>query len=163
MSEDSIELRPFSVEHLRSLQHLNAATFPVSYSDRFYADLQDIWPDFTRLLFHGPILIGAISCRLERTVSNDGQLLPPRLYIMTLAVLAPYRRRGFGKRLLDCALQMAQEHQCVQIFLHVQTSNQAALRFYRESGFARGELIRDYYKRIQPPDCYLIYRDLTPT
>lgn len=61
------------------------------------------------------MLVGGIACRYERTGGRT------RLYIMTLGVLAPYRGRGVGQRLLVRALAEAQKEGSVSdVFLHVQ-------------------------------------------
>jgi ribosomal protein S18 acetylase RimI-like enzyme len=45
--------------------------------------------------------------------------------------------------------------------LHVQTSNTDAMKFYGEKfGFERGELVENYYKRIDPPHCYVLRKKL---
>ncbi|CAN0485030.1 unnamed protein product, partial [Phaeothamnion confervicola] len=71
--------------------------------------------------------------------------------------LAAYRSRGVGAKMLRLALANLERYpQLREIYLHVQTSNGEALRFYERFGFERGELILNYYKRIEPPDCYLL-------
>lgn len=35
-------------------------------------------------------------------------------------------------------------------------SNDAAKAFYIANGFEQGEMIPDYYKRIEPPHCYVL-------
>lgn len=42
------------------------------------------------------------------------------------------------------------------VYLHVQTSNADALHFYKKFGFANQGVIRNYYRRIEPPDCYML-------
>jgi ribosomal protein S18 acetylase RimI-like enzyme len=49
-----------------------------------------------------------------------------------------------------------------KVYLHVQTSNDEALSFYKKQGFTQGELIKDYYKRIEPPDCYIVSKTIRP-
>lgn len=44
--------------------------------------------------------------------------------------------------------------------LHVQTSNDDAIRFYEQFGFEKGELVEGYYKRIDPPDCFVLRKKL---
>jgi ribosomal protein S18 acetylase RimI-like enzyme len=78
---------------------------------------------------------------------------------MTLGVLPPYRSCGIGTKLLTTTLQEAEEDNSIEeVYLHVQTSNTDALEFYKRFGFEQKEKICNYYKRIDPPDCYLMVK-----
>lgn len=85
---------------------------------------------------------------------------------MTLAVLAPYRGRKIGSQLIQSILNYCINHNTSikQIALHVQISNHDAIRFYCDSqfGFIQGDMVQNYYKRIQPPHCYLLYKNINP-
>ena len=97
-----------------------------------------------------------------------------RVYIMTLAVLAAYRGHGIGSELLRTVLDYCRQQQQQQpgdagsavvvvseVVLHVQISNHDAIRFYMEKfDFERGPLVENYYRRIDPPHCYLLYKKL---
>ena len=64
------------------------------------------------------MLVGGIACRYERPAGGAGAT---RLYIMSLGVLAPYRGRGVGQRLLVRALAEAlREGSAADVYLHVQ-------------------------------------------
>lgn len=53
---------------------------------------------------------------------------------MTLGVLAPWRRRGVGKQLLLRILSNLARYPSVgEVYLHVQTSNHEAVKFYEVS------------------------------
>lgn len=98
-------------------------------------------------------IVGAICTRISDAEDGDGK----KLYIMTLAVLAAYRGRGIGSQLLRSVLDHSEQRGMREIFLHVHVSNQDAIRFYTERfGFEQGELLRDYYRRLDPPHCYLL-------
>lgn len=47
-----------------------------------------------------------------------------------------------------------------EVYLHVQVGNDVAKNFYLCNGFEDQGVIKDYYKRIEPPDCYLLKRQL---
>lgn len=44
----------------------------------------------------------------------------------------------------------------------LQTSNEAAIRFYQRFGFEVADTIRGYYKRLDPPDAALLRKLLLP-
>jgi ribosomal protein S18 acetylase RimI-like enzyme len=89
------------------------------------------------------------------------------MYIMTLGVLAAYRNRGIGSKLVTSVLDYFELEKdgklcnVDEIMLHVQTSNADAMKFYGDIfGFERGELVENYYKRIDPPHCYVLRKKL---
>lgn len=83
-------------KNVEQLRKLNLAVFPVRYNDQFYSDLAaSTTQAYTHLAYFNDILVGAICCRIEP------QEHPAfKLYIMTIGVLAPYRRLGIGQQLL---------------------------------------------------------------
>lgn len=91
-----------------------------------------------------------------------------RIYIMTLGVLAAYRNHGIGSKLVQSVLDHFESqkndalHTVDEIMLHVQTSNNDAMKFYGEKfGFEKGELVENYYnKRIDPPHCFILTKKL---
>lgn len=55
-----------------------------------------------------------------------------QLNIMILGVLATWRRRGIGTQLLHRILTKLEQYPSVgEVYLHVQTSNDEAIRFYQ--------------------------------
>eukprot|EP00753_Platysulcus_tardus_P020155 PLAT7813.1.p1 GENE.PLAT7813.1~~PLAT7813.1.p1 ORF type:complete len:173 (-),score=90.20 PLAT7813.1:96-614(-) len=141
-------------KNLDAVRRLNLTILPVRYSESFYSALLT-FPDFCRLAWFNGLLIGNICCRLER--KEDG----PKVYIMTLGVLPAYRGRRVGTQLLEYALKQAREmEELTAVYLHVQTNNEAAIDFYARFGFEKKEKIEGYYKRLDPPDCYILELDL---
>uniref|UniRef100_H3G547 N-acetyltransferase domain-containing protein n=1 Tax=Phytophthora ramorum TaxID=164328 RepID=H3G547_PHYRM len=65
-----------------------------------------------------------------------------------------------ASRLLEGVIAQSTRDGVVQVYLHVQTSNTAALRFYVSHGFEATQILRNYYKHIEPPDCYVLRRQL---
>mmetsp|Transcript_1530 Transcript_1530/g.3922 ORF Transcript_1530/g.3922 Transcript_1530/m.3922 type:complete len:156 (-) Transcript_1530:416-883(-) len=150
-----IKLDQVRDQNVKQMKELNAAIFPVKYQDKFYRDCTACG-DVTQLAYYNDILIGAIACRLEKKENGKA-----KLYIMTLGVLAPYRDLGVGTYLLQHSLRVASEDPNIEeAYLHVQTNNDGAIRFYDKHGFAITEMIPNYYKRIDPPDCYILHKSL---
>lgn len=164
-------------DNMGELRLLNDTTFPVRYNDKFYLEVLQTLPAFTKYAYHQGMIVGAICCRLEeekpqpppplegaegQQQDNDTEKTrrQQKLYIMTLGVLAAYRGRGIGTKLLESVLEAARgpPHAGTldEIYLHVQTSNEDAIHFYAKFGFVTKELIKNYYKRIDPPDCYVL-------
>ncbi|CAM9123073.1 unnamed protein product [Discosporangium mesarthrocarpum] len=144
--------------NVHQLRKINTSIFPVRYQDRFYTDLLTTNPDFTQFAYSNGCVVGAICCRVENEGGSSRNL---KLYIMTLGVLATWRRRGIGSKLLLRALDnLSHYKEMKEIYLHVQTSNQDAVDFYKSHGFCVEEKIENYYNRIEPPDCYVLRRHL---
>ena len=60
---------------------------------------------------------------------------PRRMYVMSLAVLAPERGRGMGAALLREVSDEARSAGLRAVALDVAVGNEAAIRFYRREGF----------------------------
>jgi ribosomal-protein-alanine acetyltransferase len=73
-----------------------------------------------------------------RIVDREAELL-------NLAVLASFRRRGIGSRLLAQVLEEAGQRGAARIFLEVRDSNAEALRLYQRHGFERTGRRAGYY------------------
>uniref|UniRef100_UPI00358FF320 N-alpha-acetyltransferase 50 n=1 Tax=Myxine glutinosa TaxID=7769 RepID=UPI00358FF320 len=154
-------MKPFHVElgevtphNIKQLKRLNQVIFPVSYNDKFYNDVLEVG-ELARLAYFNDIVVGAVCCRVDMA---DGQ---KRLYIMTLGCLARYRRLGIGTKMLNHVLNICHKDGTFDnIFLHVQVSNESAMRFYHKFGFEVIETKAQYYKRIEPADAHVLQKTL---
>lgn len=45
-------------------------------------------------------------------------------------------------------------------FRHVQVNNESAIEFYKKFGFEVVDLKKNYYKRIEPADAYVLQKNL---
>ncbi|ESL11755.1 acetyltransferase [Trypanosoma rangeli SC58] len=132
---------PRVVERVRVLdQHCLAVKYSDSYYDTY---LRPCTHHYNQIAFYHDVLVGSCTCRLEST-SKESEYC---LYVMTIAVLAPYRRLGIGSRLLDTVLRnVANDNKlCIrEVTLHVQAGS-AAMKFYESFGFEVVEKVPNYY------------------
>jgi hypothetical protein len=114
-ARDSIAFAPITERNVGAFRVLNASVLPVQYQAKFYTDVLKTPPEVTKLgarrcwcatcvvvlltpvpacptALYNELVVGGVACRLEDR--EDGK---SDLYIMTLSVLAAYRRRGVGE------------------------------------------------------------------
>ncbi|KAH9858701.1 acyl-CoA N-acyltransferase [Lenzites betulinus] len=146
--------------NLGTVRKLNSVLFPIKYSEKFYGDIvRPDLEDFCQLIYYNDIPVGTMCCRVE--VKDDRA----KLYLMTLAVLAPYRSRGIGSQSLKHLIDTAAAHtkpKIDAIYLHVQVSNADAKRFYERHNFSEVGLYEGYYKKIVPHDAWILQCDIPP-
>ncbi|KAH7426976.1 hypothetical protein KP509_10G024900 [Ceratopteris richardii] len=66
-----------------------------------------------------------------------------------------------GSKLMKFIMELAEDDgEILDVYLHVQVNNEEALQFYQKFGFEVRDLIRNYYRRIDPPDCFLLSKEL---
>lgn len=139
--------------------------FPSLYKDSFYQDtLKNNDERLTKFAYYRGLIVGAICARIEelKPECERNKSKPQRLYIVTLVVLASYRGRGVGSQLLTSVLDSCNGFPLLcEVALHVQVSNADAIRFYTTRfGFEHGAWVANYYKRLNPPHCYLLRKTL---
>ena len=111
-SKISFQLGDITNANLEQLRIIHINTLPVRYSDKFYKDLLSTYsPEYMKFAFVNGFSVGAVCARVEagevsQSCDEDGFVVPSnlestsdkkKLYIMTLGVLAAYRRCGLGK------------------------------------------------------------------
>ena len=50
----------------------------------------------------------------------------------------------------------AKASDCEEVYLHVQVGNDAALDFYKGFGFEVGDVVKDYYTRLEVNDAHIV-------
>ncbi|KAG0222299.1 hypothetical protein BGW41_006074 [Actinomortierella wolfii] len=148
-SSHRIALGDVTPNNLGQLKRLNSVIFPIAYQPSFYKEVLEVG-EFAK--------IGAVCCRMEpiqhATASHD-------LYIATLGVLAPYRKLGLATALLEHIMTHAAENKKIRkVYLHVQTTNEEALAFYKKHGFELKEKVDKYYTNVEDADAYRLEKVL---
>ena len=169
----AVDFGGITKDNVEQLRMINTSSFPVQYNDGFYKDVVERHDeDLCKFAYWNGFVVGAICARIEpipKAHLEDGAAPGrKRLYIMTLAVLAAYRGRGVGRQMVKSVLDHVAENidtakyaDVYEVTLHVQTSNDGAQKFYMEGfGFAKGKMVENYYRRIDPPHCYILSKKL---
>jgi len=162
--------------NIGTLRKLNTVLFPIKYSERFYKDvLLPEHEDYCQLIYYNDIPVGTVCCRIEADPKASEK---SRLYIMTMGVLAPYRSRTLGTKALQKVIDAALEHNktlkgspkaelppakrpLTSFYMHVQTSNVEARKFYERNGFVETGRVDGYYKQLEPHDAWVLEKALT--
>lgn len=160
----NVEYGAISGSNVEMLRRINTSCFPVSYNDIFYRDVVKRNNEhLDKFAYWNGLVVGAVCARIE-ALPDEGR---SRLYIMTLGVLAAYRGRQVGTQLIQSLLDYYEERKdseladVDEIALHVHIHNEDAIKFYADRfDFEKGDLVENYYNRIDPPHCYLLYKKL---
>ncbi|KAM9954580.1 hypothetical protein ACTFIW_003180 [Dictyostelium discoideum] len=155
MGKNLIELGDLTDKNLGQLVLLNNTTLPVSYEEKFYSKLLSTG-FVSKLAFFNDIMVGAVCCRIDQSQVQGEQ---PSLYIMTFCVLAQYRNLGIGRKLLEYIEELCKTEKYEKISLHVQVGSDA-IDFYKKFSFSIESTINNYYRNIQPADCYVMSKKM---
>jgi ribosomal protein S18 acetylase RimI-like enzyme len=154
MGRRRIQLDDLTRNNLGVLRRINSVVLPATYSDKWYEESLSMG-ELAKLAFYDDLPVGAIRCSLE---TPQKQTAPTRIYIMTLAVLAPYRGYGIGTLLLNHVIEQAKSMYLHEISVHVWVDNEdEVVEWYEKRGFTRGELVKGYYQKMDPKgDAYIM-------
>ncbi|KAG2209459.1 hypothetical protein INT47_008302 [Mucor saturninus] len=152
-----ISLGNVTDETLPNLVDLHSRVFPVIYGDKFYQEVMNAG-ELAKLIYYDNQYAGAVCCRIEPSKYAN---YTARVYMMTLGVLKNYRNLGLGSVLIDHIMENARRAtnpMITSLYLHVQTVNEQAIRFYTRNGFRIQAIVHDYYKLIENRDAYILTR-----
>lgn len=89
--------------------------------------------------------VAAVDAR-DTLVGYAGVALGEDADVMTIGVVAGWRRLGVGARLLDALLDAARASRARRVFLEVRASDEGAQRLYERAGFRPIGIRRGYYQ-----------------
>jgi ribosomal-protein-alanine N-acetyltransferase len=157
--QETFKLRKFTINDLRSVVHINAVCLPENYSDFFFIDLHQRFPETFVVAEENGEVVGYIMCRIELGLSNFGfKGLVKKGHIVSVAVLPQHRRKGIGEALVEKAMEGMRLYGGKQCFLEVRVTNEPATGLYKKLEFEVTRTIRGYYSDGE--DAYLMSRKL---
>ena len=151
----TLDIRNITSENLPQAKSIIQKVFPVVYSEKFYKDVL-LNLGFSKLAYSNNVPVGVMCCK---PCGTDGVEM---LYITVLGCLVPYRGQGFGTALLNEVYRLVknQSNKIKMIRLHVQSSNELALSFYRRHGFDIIKTESNYYRRLKPSSAFMLQKVL---
>ena len=130
-------IRPMLDEDVEAVSKIEEATFSMPWKPDDFRDMirRD---NMTYLVaeLDGKIIGGAGM----RNILGDGE-------VTNVAILADYRGRGYGRRLMEALLLAGSELGAKAFTLEVRKSNEAAIRLYESLGFVSEGIRPDFYER----------------
>lgn len=152
-------IRRCTPEEIPQVIRINEETLPEHYSDPFYYDLLEGFPEGFLLAELDGKVVGYMMNRIEFGFSNiRGFSLTKKAHVVSVAVLAEHRRHGLGEALMEEGLKAMKARGCSECFLEVRVSNAPAIAMYRKLGFVVGQRLYAYYRDGE--DAFMMTKEL---
>jgi [ribosomal protein S18]-alanine N-acetyltransferase len=131
------QIRQLSLADLDAVMEIELASFTTPWRHATFAGLL-ARPDADLIgaVRHGSLVAYAVCW----TVGDQAEL-------GNVAVSAPERRRGTGRRLVRAVLERVRERGATECFLEVRESNLSAIALYEQCGFTSIGVRRRYYTK----------------
>src|SRR5512147_2411591 len=134
--QPTFTLRKFVPDDLQNVMQINRVTLPENYTDFFFVDLHQRFPETFIVAEENGKIIGYIMCRIEVGLSNFGfGGLVRKGHVVSIAVMPTHRRKGVAQALIKRALEGMQYYKAKQCFLEVRVTNDVAISLYKKLGF----------------------------
>ncbi len=155
----TFRLRKFKPDDLQAVMQINRETLPENYSDYFFMDLYERFPETFIVAELDGKVAGYIMCRVEVGLSNFGLGgLIRKGHVVSIAVLPRARRKGIAQALINTALEGMQYYKAKQCYLEVRVTNDAGIALYKKLGFEVSRTIHGYYSDGE--DAYVMSKKL---
>ena len=149
----------FVPDDLQSVMQINRVCLPENYTDFFFMDLYQRFPETFIAAEENGEIAGYIMCRIEVGLSNYGfGGLIRKGHVVSIAVLPQYRRKGVAQAVITRALEGMQYYKAKQCFLEVRVTNEAGILLYKKLGFEVTRTLNGYYSDGE--DAYVMTKRL---
>jgi len=155
----TFKLRKFTPNDLQSVIQINRETLPENYSDYFFMDLYERFPETFIVAELDGKVVGYIMCRVEVGLSNFGLGgLIRKGHVVSIAVLPSARRKGVAQALMNTAMEGMRFYKAKQCYLEVRMTNDAGVGLYKKLGFDVSRTVHGYYSDGE--DAYVMSKKL---
>ena len=144
--QQTFTLRKFKPDDLQSVMQINRVCLPENYTDMFFVDLHQRFPETFIVAEENGSITGYIMCRIEVGLSNFGLGgLIRKGHVVSIAVMPKSRRKGIATALLKAAMKGMEYYKAKQIYLEVRVTNAGGIDLYRKLGLEVTRTITGYY------------------
>jgi ribosomal-protein-alanine N-acetyltransferase len=153
--QQTFKLRRFTPEDLQHVIRINRLCLPENYTDSFFIDLYERYPDTFIVAEEDGEVVGYIMCRIEVGLSNLGLGgLIRKGHVVSIAVMPKSRNKGIATALLQRAMEGMRRYNAKQCYLEVRVTNTVGIALYKKLGFEITRVISGYYSDGE--DAYLM-------
>ncbi len=142
-------IREYRVEDLDEVVSLANKSMSEYYTRTLIHDISKDWPE--------GFLVYVLNNRLAGFITGS-KYSKTEARILLLAVEDGYRRRGYGRALMNEFIKTCMENSILSVRLEVKTDNTGAIKFYRDFRFVITSVLKNYYS--DSSDAYLMWRML---
>ncbi|HLC00025.1 MAG TPA: N-acetyltransferase [Candidatus Bathyarchaeia archaeon] len=155
----TFNIRKFEEDDLQSVIDINRETLPENYTDYFFLDLFERFPETFIVAEGGDKIVGYIMSRVEVGLSNFGLGgLIRKGHVVSIAVRLMARRKGVAQALINTALEGMRFYKAKQCYLEVRVTNDAGVKLYTKLGFEVTRTAHGYYSDGE--DAYVMSKKL---
>jgi ribosomal-protein-alanine N-acetyltransferase len=157
--QETFKLRKFVPDDLQNVMQINRVCLPENYTDMFFMDLYERFPETFIVAEQGGQIVGYIMSRIEVGLNNFGLGgLIRKGHVVSIAVMPQGRRKGVASALITTAMDGMRHYKAKQIYLEVRVTNEAGINLYKKLGLEITRTISGYYSDGE--DAYVMSRNL---
>lgn len=155
----TFKIRKFKPDDLQAVMNINRAALPENYTDYFFMDLHERFPEAFIVAEQDGEIVGYIMNRVEVGLSNMGLGgLIRKGHVVSIAVLPKSRRKGVAQALVNTAIEGMRHYKAKQCYLEVRVTNEAGIKLYKKLGFEISRTLNGYYSDGE--DAYVMTKKL---
>jgi len=144
--QQTFKLRKFTPDDLQSVMQINRVCLPENYTDFFFIDLHQRFPETFIVAEEDGKIVGYVMCRIEVGLSSFGLGgLIRKGHVVSIAVLPHGRRKGVAQALMIMAMEGMRGYKAKQCYLEVRVTNAAGVALYKKLGFDVSRTSNGYY------------------
>lgn len=157
--QQTFKMRKFTPDDLQSVMQINRVCLPENYTDVFFIDLHQRFPETFIVAEEDGKIVGYVMCRIEVGLASFslGGLIR-KGHVVSIAVLPQGRRKGVAQALMNMTMDGMRYYKAKQCYLEVRVTNAAGVALYKKLGFDVSRTSNGYYSDGE--DAYVMSKKL---